>query len=340
MREMMIRDRLALENLEEEVLSSKATLSKNSIGRLKEEGACPWRTAFQRDRDRILHSKSFRRLKHKTQVFIAPEQDHYRTRLTHTLEVSQIARTLARTLCLNEDLTEAMALGHDLGHTPFGHSGEKILEEIHPGGFKHNQQSLRVVDFLEHSENRQGLNLTLEVRDGIVNHSGDHVAKTPEGKLIKYADRIAYINHDIEDAIRAGILKQEDLPKDTLKYLGATKSQRITTLIQGIVHYYSQTGQVGMDEKIYETMMELRQFMFRQVYLNPLAKGDEGKIRKVITDLYTYYLTEDLPEDHISLYKGRKDSRQDQVCDYIAGMTDRFAMQCWTDLFMPKHWKG
>jgi dGTPase len=220
--------------LKEEILCDQASLAKKSQGRLRPEEPCHWRTDFQRDRDRILHSKSFRRLKHKTQVFIAPEQDHYRTRLTHTLEVSQIARTIARTLALNEDLTEAMALGHDLGHTPFGHSGEKVLNEIHPGGFKHNQQSLRVVDFLEHSENRQGLNLTLEVRDGIVNHSGDQVAKTPEGKIIKFADRIAYINHDIEDALRAGIIDQDDLPKSSRKYLGETKSQRITSLIQGI----------------------------------------------------------------------------------------------------------
>ena len=336
----MLRDRLALEALEEEILCDQASLAKKSQGRLRTEEPCHWRTDFQRDRDRILHSKSFRRLKHKTQVFIAPEQDHYRTRLTHTLEVSQIARTIARTLALNEDLTEAMALGHDLGHPPFGHSGEKVLNEIHPGGFKHNQQSLRVVDFLEHSENRQGLNLTLEVRDGIVNHSGDQVAKTPEGKIIKFADRIAYINHDIEDALRAGIIDQDDLPKSSRKYLGETKSQRITSLIQGILDYFDQNGQVGMIEDIYQEMMGLRSFMFKRVYLNPKAKGDEDKIKKVIGDLYNYYMEEDLPQEHIALYKDRQDSRADQVCDYIAGMTDRFAMQCWTELFMPKHWKG
>lgn len=337
---MDICDRLAQEKREEIYLSPLGARSKDSGGRLHEEPACPLRTIYQRDRDRILHSKSFRRLKHKTQVFIAPDKDHYRTRLTHTLEVAQIARTIARALGLNEDLTEAIALGHDLGHTPFGHSGETVLNRIHKGSFRHNEQSLRVVDFLEHSPRRRGLNLSQEVRDGILNHSGDQQAMTNEGRVIKYADRIAYINHDIDDAIRAHILVKEDLPKDCISLLGETHSDRIERLILGILTYTRDHNVLGMEEDIYEAMMELRKFMFSRVYHNPLAKGDENKINKIIVDLYDYYLHEDLPESHKGLYEGRNDSKEDMVCDYIAGMTDRFAISTWTDLFVPENWKG
>lgn len=310
------------------------------MGRNEREEKCNLRTEFQRDRDRIIHSKSFRRLKHKTQVFISPEGDHFRTRLTHTLEVSQIGRTIARALRLNEDLVEAIALGHDLGHTPFGHSGEAVLNELKRGGFIHGVQSLKVVDFLERSDKRIGLNLTEEVRDGILNHSGSGQAKTLEGKIIKFADRIAYINHDIDDAIRAGIISSDSLPRDLTDILGNTSSERINTMIIGIVKKSYGKPIVEMEKEIYEATMELRQYMFKTVYLDPVVKSEEVKIKRLLTELYKYYM-EDLrriPRNHLSLYEGRVHSDEDIVSDYIAGMTDTYAMKQIKNIFIPKGW--
>lgn len=310
------------------------------MGRNEREEKCNLRTEFQRDRDRIIHSKSFRRLKHKTQVFISPEGDHFRTRLTHTLEVSQIGRTIARALRLNEDLVEAIALGHDLGHTPFGHSGETVLNELKSDGFIHGVQSLKVVDFLERSDKRIGLNLTEEVRDGILNHSGSGQAKTLEGKIIKFADRIAYINHDIDDAIRAGIISSDSLPKDLTDILGNTSSERINTMIIGIVKKSYGNPIVEMEKEIYEATMELRQYMFKTVYMDSVVKSEEVKIKRLLTELYKYYM-EDLrriPENHLSLYEGRVHSDEDIVSDYIAGMTDTYAMKQIKNIFIPKGW--
>ena len=310
------------------------------MGRNEREEKCNLRTEFQRDRDRIIHSKSFRRLKHKTQVFISPEGDHFRTRLTHTLEVSQIGRTIARALRLNEDLVEAIALGHDLGHTPFGHSGETVLNELKSDGFIHGEHSLKVVDFLERSDKRIGLNLTEEVRDGILNHSGSGQAKTLEGTIIKFADRIAYINHDIDDAIRAGIISSDSLPKDLTDILGHTSSERINTMIIGIVKKSYGKPIVEMEKEIYEATMELRQYMFKTVYMDPVVKSEEVKIKRLLTELYKYYM-EDLrriPRNHLSLYEGRVHSDEDIVSDYIAGMTDTYAMKQIKNIFIPKGW--
>ncbi len=330
-----------IEKNEELTLSSKATLSKNSLGREIYEEESDIRTVFQRDRDRIIHSKAFRRLKHKTQVFIAPEEDHYRTRLTHTLEVSQIARTIARSLRLNEDLTEAISLGHDLGHTPFGHSGEDVLNRLHPKGFKHYEQSIRVVSLLEQRKKGPGLNLTKEVLDGILNHSGKNQAYTEEGKLIKYADRIAYINHDIDDAIRAGVLRQEDLPVNILDILGHYHSKRIDTMIRDLVKNTYETGTLRMSDSIEEAMMSLRTFMFERVYLNPIVKSEEEKINSIITSLYEYYLghIDKISKDHLKIYDNVDASKDDIVRDYIANMTDLYVIRVWKEIFEPKMWK-
>lgn len=332
--DITIRQRI--ENDEEYLLSELATLSKNSLGREIPEIQSEIRTEFQRDRDRIIHSKAFRRLKHKTQVFIAPEQDHYRTRLTHTLEVSQIARTIARALRLNEDLVEAISLGHDLGHTPFGHSGEEVLQRLHPNGFKHYEQSVRVVQFIEQRNSGIGLNLTWEVLDGIRNHSGDNVASTEEGKLIKYADRIAYINHDIDDAIRAGVIELNDIPRDILQTLGFSHSRRIDTMIKDLVYTSLNRNKLGMSEQIEDAMMSLREFMFEKVYLNPVVKGENKKIETIITDLYEYYLEdiERLPSSHLDIYEKIEATDADIVCDYIAGMTDTYIEEVWKEMFV------
>lgn len=325
---------------EEENLSPYAARSKFSRGRLKAEEPCPMRTAFQRDRDRIIHSKAFRRLKHKTQVFIAPLGDHYVTRLTHTLEVSQIARTIARALNLNEDLTEAIALGHDLGHTPFGHVGEEVLNELCPGGFRHNEQSLRVVELLE--RDGQGLNLTWEVRDGILNHSKSRAdilgegwggVATLEGQVCKMADVVAYINHDVGDAVRAGIITEDDLPRSTVALLGHTTSQRINTLVCDIVGYsWSVSGRAlsgkpvtGMSHKVLEAVRELHEFLFDRVYNLSLAREEVKRARKVMHFLYAYFLEheEELPRE----YAYRSDSVERKVVDYIAGMTDQYALR-------------
>lgn len=333
--------RIQHEEIEEKNLLPYATLSKNSKGRNNPEKKCEIRTDFQRDRDRIIHSKSFRRLKHKTQVFIAPEGDHFRTRLTHTLEVSQIGRTLARALKLNEDLIEAMALGHDLGHTPFGHTGERVLNELHPNGFKHNEQSIRVVDILEHKDGKIGLNLTYEVREGILNHTGHRISETLEGKILKFADRIAYINHDIDDAIRGHIIKQSDLPKDCISVLGSTHGERINNMILDIIRNSIDTNSIQMSNEVGEKTNKLRAFMFDNVYLNKNAKSEEDKAEYIITELYKYYFKnqEKLPEEHIKVYKNVEASLEDIICDYIAGMTDRYVINLYNYIFIPKRWE-
>lgn len=321
---------------EESFLCDKAFLSKNTRGRVTPIPECPVRTEFQRDRDRIVHCKSFRRLMHKMQVFLAPEGDHYRTRLTHTLEVAQIARTIARALRLNEDLTEAAALGHDLGHTPFGHSGERALNLLLPGGFRHNEQSLRVVDYLE--RDGEGLNLTYEVRDAILCHTGEHAAETLEGRIIKIADRIAYINHDIDDAIRAGILTNSDIPKEISDILGNDHSSRITSLVSAAVMFGTDNG-IGMTEPYGEAMDKLRDFMFERVYTNEAAKSEEGKVRNMLTFLYEHFSAhpEAIPFEYLKY--AERDGYAQITADFIAGMTDRYALGCFNELFVPKVWQ-
>lgn len=323
------------EDLEEKLLSPMAVLSKNTKGRKYPEKKCDVRTDFQRDRDRIIHSKAFRRLEHKTQVFISPEGDHYRTRLTHTLEVSQIARTIARALKLNEDLTEAIALGHDLGHTPFGHSGEKVLNDITSAGFKHNEQSLRVVDYLE---NGTGLNLTYEVRDGILKHTGSAAACTNEGKIIRIADKIAYINHDIDDAIRAGIISSSDLPVELIKILGETHSKRINTMITSVIDYSMKNKAIGMQDVIEKATLELRDFMFKNVYIGSSAKKEEEKAMNCIRQLYGYYIKNysKMPKEFVDRIE--QWGLEKVVCDYIAGMTDKYAMYEYINIFIPMPW--
>lgn len=322
------------EMLEERYLCKYACFSKNTKGRQKDEEKCEIRTEFSRDRDRIVHSKAFRRLKHKTQVFISPDNDHYRTRLTHTLEVSQIATTIAKALRLNVDLTEAISLGHDLGHTPFGHMGEHILNNLSPKGFKHYEQSLRVVDVLE--KDGEGLNLTYEVRDGILNHAGNMTACTREGKIIKYADRFAYLNHDIDDALRAGIITQNDLPEEYIKVLGDRHSKRINTLITDIISTTLKNNEVSMSEKIESAMMGLRQFMFDTVY-KKIGEQDK-KVELVIDKMYKYYYEnpEKMPPEFINLLKDY--DIDTVVCDYIASMTDGYILKKFNDLFVPQTW--
>ena len=321
---------------EREMLSPLACLSAESIGRVREEQECSIRTCFQRDTDRIVHSKTFRRLKHKTQVFLSPEGDHYRTRMTHTLEVSRIARTIARGLQLNEDLTEAIALGHDLGHTPFGHAGERALSGVMMGGFEHHKQSLRVVERLE--KEGEGLNLTFEVRDGIVNHTSTGKPTTLEGKVVHLADRIAYLNHDIEDALRAGVLYPTDIPLSCSEVLGYTHSARIGTLVQDAI--YNSMGQTTIfhSPTIASAMTELRAFMFRQVYNNPMAKGEESKVNDLICALFVWYCKhpDTLPVDFQNIQMTEGIERA--VCDYIAGMTDPFAVEQYKKLFIPMSW--
>ena len=324
------------ERIQAETLSPYATLAQNTRGREKQIEPCEIRTDFIRDRDRILHSKSFRRLKHKTQVFLSPQGDHYRTRLTHTLEVSQIARTISRALRLNEDLSEAIAMGHDLGHTPFGHSGEDVLNDLLPGGFEHNEQSLRVVEKLENEG--EGLNLTFEVRDGILNHKKNGKPATLEGKVVSLADRIAYINHDIDDAIRAGILSEDDLPKSAVAVLGNSHGKRINSMILDVVQQSFGKPQVCMSEPIYEQFDALRDFMFEHVYKNSKAKSEEVKAKRVVRELFHYYRT------HMELLTGEYakyisvDGEDRAVADYIAGMTDNYAISEYMRIFVPKSW--
>ncbi len=324
------------ERIQAETLSPYAMLAQNSRGREVSIEPCQLRTDFIRDRDRIVHSKSFRRLKHKTQVFLSPQGDHYRTRLTHTLEVSQIARTISRALRLNEDLTEAIALGHDLGHTPFGHTGEDVLDELLPCGFEHNVQSLRVVEKLENDG--EGLNLTLEVRDGILNHKKSGAPATLEGCVVSLADRIAYINHDIDDAIRAGVLKESELPKNCVRVLGNSHGKRINTMILDVVAQSVDKPNVKMSERVYEQFDALRDFMFDNVYKNPVAKSEEEKAKRVVRELFDYYLS------HIGLLSGEyakyieQDGVNRAVADYIAGMTDNYAISEYVRIFVPKSW--
>jgi len=332
---MTIRERLEKDEMTR--LSPAAARAAESRGRAVPEEESNVRTCFQRDTDRILHSKSFRRLMHKTQVFLRPEGDHYRTRLTHTLEVARIGRTIARALGLNEDLTEAIALGHDLGHTPFGHAGEVALTEITGTPFLHNEQSLRVVDKLE--KNGRGLNLTYEVRMGIVGHTGPRLPETMEGQIIRFADRIAYLNHDIDDAMRAGILQESDIPHSIAHVLGDCHRDRINTLVENMIYTTEQSGVVSMTKEILAAMDELRDFMFQKVYRNPVAKGEEHKARDILKVLYEYYSKhpEKLPADFLPQLDF--DGMDRTVCDYIAGMTDHYAIHVYSQLFIPAAWQ-
>ena len=322
--------------MEDAFLSQYATKSKESKGRLIFEEQCPLRTDFQRDRDRIIHCKAFRRLKNKTQVFFSPEGDNYRTRLTHTLTVSQIARSIANALSLNENLTEAIALGHDLGHTPFGHTGENILDNLMKDGFKHTEQGLRVVDYLENEG--KGLNLTFEVRDGILNHKMKTPSATLEGQVVSFADWIAYINHDIEDAISSGIIKFSDLPKKAIKVLGKTERDRINTMILSIYKQSDGKNKVEMEEEVFEQTKELRNFMFDKVYYNSTAKQEEDKADRMITTLFKYFTenTNKLPDFYKKILE--ESGAERAVCDYISGMSDRYATYIFESLYVPKSW--
>ncbi len=323
--------------IENAYLSPYATKSVNSIGRLYPEEECPMRTVFQRDRDRILYCKAFRRLKNKTQVFFSPEGDHYRTRLTHTLNVSQVARAISRALSLNEDLTEAIALGHDLGHTPFGHSGERILNKLNPNGFKHNVQSGRVVDVLENDG--RGLNLTREVVDGIINHKTSTTPKTLEGEAVRLADKIAYINHDIDDAISGGFITLDDLPTNAVKVLGDTSRQRINTMIYSIYQSSDGKDKVQMSDEVAKATMELRSFMFERVYNQKTFKNEEERADRMLSALYEYYFNnvDKLPD----FYRDRVDSdgKDTVLSDYISGMSDMYAVKTFNEVFIPKNWK-
>ncbi len=344
---MTIREEL--EEIERKVLSPFAALSSESKGRMRPEEPCPIRTAFQRDRDRIIHSKSFRRMKHKTQVFLSPTGDHYRTRLTHVIEVSQIARTISKALRLNEDLTEAIALGHDLGHTPFGHAGEAVLDEIFPGGFKHVIHSLRVVDVLE--RDGQGLNLTYEVRDGISKHSKgmgpvdnpEYRPETMEGQVVRVSDLVAYANHDVDDAIRAGIITIDDLPRECVRVLGKTNSERINRMVTDIIFETKRVGEkrVVISKEVEEAMVELRGYLFNTVYMNEEIKNNFLKAKKIMRELYEYFCSH--PEEFWKTYN--RSPREGEpleraVCDFIAGMTDSYAISIYEKVFLPKKWQG
>ena len=326
------------EEIEHKILCEYASFSDESLGRDMEESPDEIRTIYQRDRDRILHCKAFRRLKHKTQVFLDPEGDHYRTRLTHTLEVSQIARTIARALMLNEDLTEAIALGHDLGHTPFGHAGERALNKISPYGFHHNEQSVRVVELLE--KHGEGLNLTKEVRDGIKNHRSACKPSTLEGKIVRISDKIAYVNHDIGDALRGGILTEEDLPKEFTNIVGHTVADRIDTMVKDVIFTSMGKNEVKMSEAVEAAMRGLRAFLMREVYSNPAAKSEEVQAMRLVEYLYNYYLEnyDVLPIEYkrLAIDKGERVERV--VCDYIAGMSDDFAITKIKEIFVPVRW--
>ena len=331
---MTIREQT--EKLEQKTLSPRACLSTQTKGRAVEISPCPIRTCFQRDIDRVIHCKSFRRLKHKTQVFLQPEGDHYRTRMTHTLEVARIARTMARALRLNEDLTEAAALGHDLGHTPFGHAGERALSRVVEGGFRHYEQSLRVVDRLENDG--AGLNLCYEVRRGILCHTAGEPAETLEGQLVRFADKIAYINHDIDDAMRGGIIFPTDIPVHISETLGFTHGERLDTLTMDIIENSREGNAIRQSEHIAQAMAELKQFMFDSVYFNPLAKGEEGKAEDMICLLFDYYAkhTDKLPPEYQDILV--REGAQRAVVDYIAGMTGSYAVETFSNLFIPKGW--
>lgn len=323
---------------EEQTLSPYAFLTKNTRGRDHPYVPCENRTEFQRDRDRILHSKSFRRLMHKTQVFLFPADEHYRTRMTHTLEVTQVARIIARALQLNEDLTEAAALGHDLGHTPFGHAGEVAMQQCYSPDFTHYKQSVRVVEKLENDG--EGLNLTWEVRDGILNHTGSCMASTLEGVIVKFADRIAYINHDIDDACRAGILSLDDIPKELLDTLGRGHSERINRMVTSVITASAGKPEIAFTPEIGEATMQLRKFLFDHVYTNPLAKSEDKKAQELLVRLFEYYVKH--PEEMPDLYyrNTKTEPVERCVCDFVGGMTDRYAIDRYTELFIPQVWRG
>ena len=330
-----------IEERESLLLSSVATRSDATRGRERPMEPCPMRSEFQRDRDRIIHCQSFRRLMYKTQVFLAPAGDHYRTRLTHTLEVTQIARTLARALRLNEDLTEAAALGHDLGHTPFGHAGEDALRHCYDPDFAHYRQSLRVVEKLE--KGGEGLNLTWEVRDAIVNHTGSAMASTPEGQLIKFADRIAYINHDIDDAIRAGILDVKDIPSELTAVLGKTHGERINTMVGSLIEASLDSAIISMTPAVQAATDNLRAFLFEHVYTNPRAKGEETKAKEVVHALFDHYVAspDKLPERYrVRIGTAEEETVERAVADFISGMTDRYAIEAYQERFVPRVWRG
>jgi dGTPase len=326
-----------LERLETEYLSPFAAHSRDSKGRRRCEEQCDIRPVYQRDRDRILHSKSFRRLKDKTQVFLTPEGDHYRTRLTHTLEVSQNARTIAKALRMNEDLVEAIALGHDLGHTPFGHAGERALNAVCPCGFRHSEQSVRTVDLLE--KGGQGLNLTWEVRDGILNHQTRGMPSTLEGKIVRFSDKIAYIHHDMDDAIRGGILTEKDIPAEITDVIGATTGERLDHFIHDIVSTSSGRDDIMMSEPVAEAMKKLREFMFANVYQHREAKSQEGKAEMLVQTLYSYYRHHlELLSDDLRGLIDRGEPEEKVVCDYIGAMTDRFAIAKYEEIYIPRSW--
>lgn len=329
---MTIREQT--ERIERETLSRHAALAENSRGRVSPEPQDELRTVYQRDRDRIIHCKSFRRLMNKTQVFLSPEGDHYRTRLTHTLEVSQIARTIARALRLNEDLTEAIALSHDLGHTPFGHAGERALNKLVPGGFRHYEHSVRVVEKLE--KNGRGLNLTAEVKDGILCHTSGKEAFTMEGRIIRWADKIAYINHDIDDAISAGCIRESDIPREITDVIGHSKTERITSLIGSIITN-TEENVIKMDEATYEAYINLHNFMYKSVYLNDYAKVEEKKVPNLIGTLFEHFMEVDNLPSNLRMI-AEEDGCEKAAADYIAGMTDRYAVEYYENLFVPKAW--
>ena len=333
---MTIREQL--EYREKTNLSPYAMLSKNTKGRKRTEEECDIRTTFQRDRDRILHCKAFRRLKQKTQVFLLPKGDHYRTRLTHTLEVSQNARTIAKALRLNEDLVEAIALGHDLGHTPYGHAGERALNEIDNVDFHHNLQGVRVVKLIE--KQGRGLNLTQEVLDGILEHQTVGNPATLEGQIVRLSDKIAYINHDMDDAIRGNILEEADIPKELRKTLGKTTKMRLNTMVHDVITNSMNASAIKMSDEIGEATMELRQFMFAEVYQNPKAKGEEDKAVHLLRELFEYYMghMELLPRQYRAMQARRNESNEQIICDYIAGMTDSYAVKKFEEYFVPKSW--
>lgn len=333
---MTIREKT--EEQEIRIFSPFASCSKYSRGRERQETPCDIRTEYQRDRDRILHCKSFRRLKQKTQVFLIPEDDHYRTRLTHTLEVSQLARTIAKALRLNEDLADAIALGHDLGHTPFGHAGERALDEVCPYGFTHVEQSLRVVDLLE--KKGSGLNLTWEVRDGIRNHRTSGRPQTLEGQIVRICDKIAYLNHDIDDAQRAGILRVSDIPEMSREKLGDTGRQRLNALIHDVIRSSERRPVIQMSDEMEDVMKELRNFMFTHVYQHPVAKHEEEKAIRMVQELYVFYKEhpDRLPPEYLYLIKEKEEPKERVVCDYIAGMTDSYSIKKYMELFVPKSW--
>ncbi|NBH84591.1 deoxyguanosinetriphosphate triphosphohydrolase [bacterium C-53] len=335
---MTIRE--SLEQREKDFLGPYASLSMNSKGRKHSEAQCDIRPVYQRDRDRILHSKSFRRLKDKTQVFLTPDGDHYRTRLTHTLEVSQNARTIAKALRLNEDLVEAIALGHDLGHTPFGHAGERALNRVCPLGFAHHEQSVRVVEFLEKSG--KGLNLTWEVRDGILNHQTSSMPHTLEGKIVRLSDKIAYIHHDMDDAIRGKILQNDEVPLSIGKVIGYTTAERLDHFIHDIVTHSYEKNDICQSPEVAQAMKELRAFLFENVYQNKRAKAEEKKAENLVATLYDYYLRhcDELPVEYIWLMEDRNEKPERVVCDYVSAMTDRYAIAKYNELFVPDSWHG